>query len=127
EVCRSRSTQTSNAVGCSERGAAAVTVSFRKRSSDRSRGFEKLPRGTKIAVEATGSWWWFVEKARELGHEVSLSHPKQTKAIAHARLKSDKVDAVSILWQISVSDRFSDCAEDSKSSALVIRYSLAGS
>ena len=28
------------------------------------------------------------------GHEVSLSHPKQTKAIAHARLKSDKVDAV---------------------------------
>jgi transposase len=50
----------------------------------------KLPRGTKIAVEATGSWWWFVEKARELGHEVCLSHPKQTKAIAHARLKSDK-------------------------------------
>ena len=26
--------------------------------------------------------------------EVSLSHPKQTKAIASARLKSDKVDAV---------------------------------
>src|SRR5262245_6615075 len=43
---------------------------------------KKLPRGTKIAVEATGSWWWFVEKARELGHEVCLSHPKQTKAIA---------------------------------------------
>jgi transposase len=54
---------------------------------------KKLPRGTKIAVEATGSWWWFVEKAREMGHEVCLSHPKQTKAIAHARLKSDKVDA----------------------------------
>jgi len=31
---------------------------------------------------------------RELGHEVSLSHLKQTKAIAHARLKSDKADAV---------------------------------
>jgi len=44
---------------------------------------KKLPRGTQIAVEATGSWWWFVEKARELGHEVCLSHPKQTKAIAH--------------------------------------------
>ena len=54
----------------------------------------KLPRGTKIAVEATGSWWWFIEKARAMGHEVCLSHPKQTKAIAHARLKSDKVDAV---------------------------------
>jgi transposase len=55
---------------------------------------KKLPKGTKIAVEATGTWWWFIEKARAMGHEVCLSHPKQTKAIAHARLKSDKVDAV---------------------------------
>ncbi len=54
----------------------------------------KLPAGTKIAVEATSNWWWFVEKVRELGHEVYLSHPKQTKAIASARLKSDKVDAL---------------------------------
>ena len=54
---------------------------------------KRLPSGTKIAVEATGNWWWFVEKVRELGHEAYLSHPKQTKAIASARLKSDKVDA----------------------------------
>lgn len=53
----------------------------------------RLPPGTKIALEATGSWWWFVDKAREIGHEAFLSHPKQTKAIASARLKSDKVDA----------------------------------
>jgi transposase len=53
----------------------------------------RLPAGTKIALEATGTWWWFVEKARAMGHEVYLSHPKQTKAIASARLKSDKVDA----------------------------------
>jgi hypothetical protein len=49
----------------SQRRAAALTVSFFQRSEDRSRNFEKTPRGTKIAVEATGSWWWFVEKARE--------------------------------------------------------------
>lgn len=54
----------------------------------------RLPAGTQIALEATGSWWWFVEKARSMGHEVYLSHPKQTKAIASARLKSDKVDAL---------------------------------
>lgn len=58
------------------------------------RVLKKLAPGTKIAVEATGSWWWFIERARAMGHEVLLSHPKQTKAIAHARLKSDKVDAV---------------------------------
>jgi transposase len=55
----------------------------------------KLPQGSKIALEATGSWWWFVELAQRTGHEVVMSHyPKQTKAIASARLKSDKVDAV---------------------------------
>ena len=39
----------------------------------------------------------FVEKVRELGHAVFLSHPKRTKAIASARLKSDKVDALIML------------------------------
>jgi transposase len=54
----------------------------------------RLPARTHIALEATGSWWWFVEKARSMGHEVCLSHPKQTKAIASARLKSDKGDTL---------------------------------
>jgi len=54
----------------------------------------RLSAGTTIAVESTGSWWWFVDTARRLGHHVVLSHPKLTKAIAAARLKSDKGDAV---------------------------------
>lgn len=58
------------------------------------RVLRKLPRGSKIALEAMGSWWWMVELAQKTGHEVFLSHPKQTKAIASARLKSDKVDAL---------------------------------
>jgi transposase len=41
-----------------------------------------------------GSWWWMFDLAQKTGHEVFLSHPKQTKAIASARLKSDKVDAL---------------------------------
>lgn len=58
------------------------------------RVLRKLPKGSKIALEAMGSWWWMVELAQKSGHEVFLSHPKQTKAIASARLKSDKVDAL---------------------------------
>jgi transposase len=41
-------------------------------------------------------WWWFVETARRLAHGVVLSYPKLTKAIAAARLTSDKVDAVTL-------------------------------
>jgi len=58
------------------------------------RALTRLPAGTTIAVESTGSWWWFVDTARPLGHRIVHSHPKLTKAIAAARLKSDTGDAV---------------------------------
>jgi len=53
----------------------------------------RVPRGTRVAVEATRAWWWFVDQAEAAGYPVVLSHPKQTKAIAAARLKTDRVDA----------------------------------
>ncbi|MFQ5817629.1 MAG: IS110 family transposase [Terriglobia bacterium] len=52
-----------------------------------------LEPGSQVAVEATGSWHWFVDMVESTGHQVHLSHPKQTKAIAHARLKNDRMDA----------------------------------
>src|SRR4029450_1573606 len=39
------------------------------------------------------TWWWLVDLLERLGHQPVLSHPKETKAIASARLKNDKVDA----------------------------------
>ncbi len=58
-----------------------------------SRFFASLPARTPVALEASGSWWWFVDLLESLGHCPVLSHPKQTKAIAAARLKNDRVDA----------------------------------
>jgi len=55
--------------------------------------FRELPTPARIAIEATGTWWWIVDLLESLGHDVSLSHPKQTRAIAAARLKNDRVDA----------------------------------
>lgn len=46
-----------------------------------------------MAFEASGTWWWLVDLLEGLGHQPVLSHPKQTKAIAAARLKNDRVDA----------------------------------
>ena len=54
--------------------------------------FRDLPRA-QVAIEATGTWWWLVDLLESLGHEAVLSHPKRTKAIASARLKTDRVDA----------------------------------
>jgi transposase len=55
--------------------------------------FAELPPHTPIAIEASGTWWWLVDLLEHLGHDPILSHPKQTKAIAAARLKNDRVDA----------------------------------
>ena len=55
--------------------------------------FAHLPPHTPIAIEASGTWWWLVDLLEELGHQPVLSNPKQTKAIAAARLKNDRVDA----------------------------------
>jgi len=57
------------------------------------RFFAQLPPQTPIAIEASGTWWWLVDLIERLGHYPVLSHPKQTKAIAAARLKNDRVDA----------------------------------
>ena len=55
--------------------------------------FGRLPPQTPIAIEASGTWWWLIDLLEQLGHQPVLSHPKQTKAIAAARLKNDRVDA----------------------------------
>lgn len=57
------------------------------------RFFTQLPPHTPVAIEASGTWWWLVDLLERVGHQPVLSNPKQTKAIAAARLKNDRVDA----------------------------------
>jgi len=52
-------------------------------------GFDKV----KVVIESTTIWEPVYECLENLGHEVKLSHPLKTKAIAYARIKTDKIDA----------------------------------
>src|ERR1019366_4446898 len=56
-----------------------------------------LEAGSRIAVEATGNWWWVVNLAEKHRHEVVLSNPKKTRLIADACLKNDRVDTDQLL------------------------------
>lgn len=50
----------------------------------------------KVAMEATSNYYWMYETLDTMYNmdiEVSLSHPLKTKAIASAKVKSDKIDA----------------------------------
>ena len=47
----------------------------------------------RIALEATYGWEWLADLLEAEGHELHLSHPLRTRAIAAARVKTDAVDA----------------------------------
>ncbi len=55
--------------------------------------FFKKQTESKVAVESTMNWIPFYESLESLKIDVSLSNPLQTKAIASARIKNDKVDS----------------------------------
>jgi transposase len=57
------------------------------------RFFARIAVPASVAIAASGTWWWLVDLLEQLGHHPVLSHPKQTRAIAAARLKNDRVDA----------------------------------
>lgn len=68
--------------------------------------FEK--RSVKAVVESGYGWYWLVESLEQMGHEVVLSNPVQTKAVAQARVKTDKVDA-RMLAYLSRADLLPTC------------------
>ncbi len=57
-------------LGLLRRGQPPSQYRFSNERHSVEKVLSRLPSGTKIAVEATSTWWWFVEKTRELRHEV---------------------------------------------------------
>ena len=51
------------------------------------------PEETKIVIESTCVWEYIYEILEAKHYEVKLANPTRTKAIAHARIKTDSVDA----------------------------------
>lgn len=70
-----------------------------KKQTEISTGTDKVSKffsayhGASVAVESTMNWMPFYENLEALGIPVKLSNPLQTKAIASARIKNDKVDS----------------------------------
>jgi transposase len=62
-------------------------------------------QGTRIGVEATGNYRWFLRLMQELGHEVLLGDATQIRASNPRKQKTDKRDARHILTLL-VEDRF---------------------
>jgi len=50
----------------------------------------------EVAIEVTPSWYWLYDQLEDEGFEVKLSPPLKTKAIAYAKVKTDKVDSATL-------------------------------
>ena len=58
------------------------------------RAFAAIPQGSRCVIESSSVWYEVFRFIRDdLGYEVVLSNPTQTKAIAASKKKTDKVDA----------------------------------
>jgi transposase len=72
------------------------------------------PSPAKAVVESTGNLWLRIHEALEgVGVEVKLANPFKTKAIASARIKTDKLSA-RILAHLLRTDLIAECYVSSK-------------
>ena len=55
-----------------------------------------LEVGTAVAVEASGSWYWFVDRLEAAGLDVRLVHPLEAKKRMGGRNKTDGLDAAGL-------------------------------
>ena len=49
-------------------------------------------KGTAVAVEATGNWYWIVDEIEQAGLEPKLVHPRKAKLMMGLINKTDKLD-----------------------------------
>jgi Transposase and inactivated derivatives len=60
------------------------------------RFFETLAGPCQVVLEATGNWVAVYERVEPYVSEVVLAHPLKVRAIASARIKTDKIDATTL-------------------------------
>lgn len=61
-----------------------------------SRYFETLEGPCRVVLEATGHWMAVYDQIEPHVQEVILAHPLKVRAIASARIKTDKIDATTL-------------------------------
>ena len=76
-----------------ERGEIVARGNFNNNETEILDYFEKLGIEGQIVIESMCSWYWLYDLLMGNGFEVLLSNPLETKAIASAKIKNDKLDS----------------------------------
>jgi transposase len=76
-----------------ERGKVLEQVNLRSEPEVLQSFFRKQPASSQVVVEASGHWYRFYELIEDRFPDLVLAHPLKTKAIASAKIKTDKIDS----------------------------------
>lgn len=55
--------------------------------------FARLKEKPACVIEPVSQWYWYSKILEDIGCSVKLAHPMKVKAIASARIKTDKIDS----------------------------------
>jgi transposase len=78
------------------KGRQVRQTSFGPAPKELVRFLRRLPKPTKVVLESCSIWERYYEAARSAGADVVVSHPRTTRMIAEASLKTDKVDSATL-------------------------------
>ncbi len=82
------------ATSMDDKGRVVEQIRLQNKPEDLIGFVDRLPEDSKIAIEATGNWYYFYELLENKSPEIHLAHPLKTRAIAEARIKT-----VSTTWR----------------------------
>lgn len=80
-------------VSVDENGKASAPVRVEHQSRDLRDYLEKLEKGTPVAVEASGGWYWFIDELEAAGLDARLVNPLEAKKRMGGKNKTDALDA----------------------------------
>ena len=79
-----------------EHGRTKAPVKVANDSLELNAYLKTLRPGASVAVEASGGWYWFVDRLEEAGLDVRLVNPLEAKKRMAGRNKTDELDAAGL-------------------------------
>ena len=77
---------------CTKEGEIVKKGRIRTNEKEIKKFFAEL-KNVKVAIEASINYSYIVDALTKEGYEILMAHPLKTRAIAEAKIKSDKIDA----------------------------------
>lgn len=74
-------------------GVITESINLKNDAGNLERFVETITPEDEVVLEATGNWQHFYELVEDKALNITLSHPAKTRAIASAKIKTDKIDS----------------------------------